>query len=217
MCNIIINQLVQQWCLIYVSIFKKESDSSSMDPTSFCVAYDDGTGLNIDFCDISPTSIPLSESEYPKVLRGNRDMLLTSIIHNSQPRATKDIDSDDIVPMTNEKKEQIERPENYSRDQKKMHPIKPPCSNCKKSCTANVNQSKREEINNYNQFWSMYRHRRRDFISRQVKSYQLPLKLLDVTQEDLTHYYGLWMRKRCAKSFSSAHLVTQMMKQFKWF
>ncbi|KAL3279600.1 hypothetical protein HHI36_017106 [Cryptolaemus montrouzieri] len=46
--------------------FQKESGSSTTDPTSFCVAYDDGMNLNIDFRDLIPTLIPLSESEeYP--------------------------------------------------------------------------------------------------------------------------------------------------------
>ncbi|KAL3282933.1 hypothetical protein HHI36_006091 [Cryptolaemus montrouzieri] len=34
-----------------------------------------------------------------------KNMLLPSIIHNSQPRATNDIDSDDIVPMTEDNRE----------------------------------------------------------------------------------------------------------------
>ncbi|KAL3271936.1 hypothetical protein HHI36_022406 [Cryptolaemus montrouzieri] len=66
MCNIIIIQIVQQWCLIYVTIFKGR-DTSTTDPTSFCVAYDDGMDLNIDFREISPVLIRLRESEYPSI------------------------------------------------------------------------------------------------------------------------------------------------------
>ncbi|KAL3277005.1 hypothetical protein HHI36_012367 [Cryptolaemus montrouzieri] len=122
--------------------FQKESDSFTLDPTSFCVAYDDGMDLTID-----PTLVPLSESWYSsfceEIGRGQytellnittssvmeqcsqisesvsdntnnniesqvshdcvqittKDMLLPSIIHNSQPRATNDIVSDDIVSI----------------------------------------------------------------------------------------------------------------------
>lgn len=51
-------------------------------------------------------------------------------------------------------------------NQKKKHPMRPSCQNCKKNCSVNISETDREII--YNQFWSMDRQRRRDFLSRQV-------------------------------------------------
>ncbi|KAL3270202.1 hypothetical protein HHI36_009258 [Cryptolaemus montrouzieri] len=119
---------------------QKESDSSTTDPTSFCVAYDDDMDLNIDFRDTSPSFCeeiesgkapreretssvaeecsPFSESVFYNTTNNiesqvshdcvqitTKDMLLPSIIHNSQPRATNDIDSYNIVPMAEDKRE----------------------------------------------------------------------------------------------------------------
>ncbi|XP_045771874.1 uncharacterized protein LOC123871886 [Maniola jurtina] len=51
-------------------------------------------------------------------------------------------------------------------NQRNKHPIKPPCQNCKKNCKDKIPEIERLSI--YNQFWSVDRQRRRDFLSRQV-------------------------------------------------
>ncbi|KAL3268697.1 hypothetical protein HHI36_007800 [Cryptolaemus montrouzieri] len=150
--------------------FQKENDSSTTDPTSFCVAYDDGMYLNMDFRDISPTLIPLiteecsqiSESVFDNLTNNiesqvshncvqitTKDMLLPSIIHNSQPRATNDIESDDIVPMTEDNGEPSRKRsntcDNRSDNIKNQEDVGIPPPKKKKETKRTENYSRRPE------------------------------------------------------------------------
>ncbi|KAL3286031.1 hypothetical protein HHI36_000544 [Cryptolaemus montrouzieri] len=220
--------------------------------------------LNIDFRDISPTLISLSESEYPsfceEIGKGqytelwnittssvtgecsqmsqsvfdnsniniesqgshdcdqitSNDMLLPSIIHNSQPRATNDIDSDDIVPMAEDnrepsrkriitcdyrsddienqegveisppkKRKTLRDPKIILKDQKRKHPRKPLAVTVESHALRMLISLKgKKYIINFG-VWTD-KDVEISYLDK-CKRNQLPLELLDVTQEDLTH------------------------------
>lgn len=85
------------------------------------------------------------------------------------------------------KKKRIRDPKLILENQKKKHPIRP-CCDCQKKCAINVPQTERESI--YDQFWSMDRQRRRNFLSRQVQ--QLPTKIKTTGSSTRRHNTLIW-------------------------
>lgn len=93
----------------------------------------------------------------------------------------------EVIPP-NKKVKRLRNPTDILTFQKNKHPMKPPCSNCIKSCSNHIDELKRETI--HEQFWSMDRQRRRDFLSRQVE--KLPTALKTAGPNSRRHNTLIW-------------------------
>lgn len=89
----------------------------------------------------------------------------------SQNRKDSQSDSVDINDLDPDEKRTKKRkrnrtPDSMLKSQRNKHPMLATCS-CKKKCIEKISEEKRKDI--WNQFWSLDRQRRRDFISRNVE------------------------------------------------
>lgn len=117
-----------------------------------------------------------SDIDYDKIVPMIEDncvrSMKRSITSNEKPN---DIENQEQIEILLPKKsKRLRDPKDILENQKKKHPMKPPCSNCKKSCSEHIDELKRKEI--HKQFWSMDRQRRRDFLSRQVEKLPTAIK-----------------------------------------
>ncbi|CAH1643909.1 unnamed protein product [Spodoptera littoralis] len=127
-----------------------------------CIA--ENLGDDVNYAELLP--VPASSSDIGPAI--NEDP-----VYCSTPDAESSNMSSTVLP-TETPEEFHSLPTKRSRDpkvilanQKEKHPLRPPCRNCKKNCSDKISETDRVTI--YNQFWSMDRQRRRDFLSRQVQ------------------------------------------------